>query len=675
MKQRICFLLLAWLVQMPAVRAITVSGRVAESDSAPVAGVTIRVEQVGGELPIFTTTTAADGTWSVSDALLFGNIRVTASSASFTFSPTNLDSFTSQNLGNQNFVATPTTPRPNITVLNGFQVVLLTGDTFTFPVISRDSSAAPAFIIQNDGTLPLTGIDVTIVGAPAGEFAVEQAPASALVPAGLTVMSVRFRPAALGVRSATMMIASDDPNENPFLVHFSATVLSIDVTNSADSGPGSLRQAIANTELTGGFDTIRLDPSLSGQTIILSNELAILAVGRVTIDASTLPGGLRLEGRGAARLIRMGRNEVRLTGLTLSGGNPSANEPSNEGGAIYSEGTLVIDRCTFLGNSAAFSGAAISSAGSFANLTVSNSTFAGNSGLLGGAISSDGTATIFQSTFSSNSANFGGAIYCQGLTVITRSTFSENIGNGGGAITYAGPTTLNHCTISANTANSAGGIFQFSPGSLLTLNFCIVAENFSASQNIFGPFANNGSITAGSVLLAPLGDYGGLTRTMALRPGSPARDGAAASTATGDQRGLPIVGAADIGAYEAGTFSNFDAFIWESLPAETTEPQHAGGIDFDGDGASNFDEWIALTNPADAASRLRIQQVRRSGDDLEVIFPTAAGRIYRLESTTDFANYVAISGAVTGDGTIKTVVTNLIAAPPAQFFRLRVATP
>ena len=90
----ICLLAFTAPFTLPA-KGLTVSGRVAESDAAPVAGVTITVVQVGGELPAFTTQTGADGTWSVSDPLLTGNIQVTPSSPSFQFTPATRESFTS----------------------------------------------------------------------------------------------------------------------------------------------------------------------------------------------------------------------------------------------------------------------------------------------------------------------------------------------------------------------------------------------------------------------------------------------------------------------------------------------------------------------------------------------------------------------------------------------------
>ena len=70
-------------------------------------------------------------------------------------------------------------------------------------------------------------------------------------------------------------------------------------------------------------------------------------------------------------------------------------------------------------------------------------------------------------------------------------------------------------------------------------------------------------------------------------PGRVARD----QLQRADQRGFPLVGVPDIGAYEAGTMQNFNAFIWESLPAGATESQHAPAFDFDS--SNNNDEWRA----------------------------------------------------------------------------------
>ena len=87
------------------------------------------------------------------------------------------------------------------------------------------------------------------------------------------------------------------------------------VTNSADSGAGSLRQAIANS---GSGVSINFAPFLSGSTITLTNGELPLA-GILTIDASALPNGIRLDGNDASRIFNVAAGaSVRLVSLTLT---------------------------------------------------------------------------------------------------------------------------------------------------------------------------------------------------------------------------------------------------------------------------------------------------------------------------------------------------------------------
>src|SRR5262249_3301577 len=94
----------------------------------------------------------------------------------------------------------------------------------------------------------------------------------------------------------------------------------------------------------------------------------------------------------------------------------------------------------------------------------------------------------------------------------------------------------------------------------------------------------NGNLVGVNPLLAPLGNYGGPTQTIALLPGSPAIDAGDSALAvdaqsnplTTDQRGLPrVVGAAvDIGAFESSGFTlAITAGNNQSIAPNTTFPQ------------------------------------------------------------------------------------------------------
>jgi hypothetical protein len=133
----------------------------------------------------------------------------------------------------------------------------------------------------------------------------------------------------------------------------------------------------------------------------------------------------------------------------------------------------VVNGSIFSGNSAVFlRGGAIDNSVA-ATLTVSNSSFAGNSAGLGGAIDNESFAsmTLTGSTFAGNSAgSLGGGI------------FNE----------FAASLSVSDSTFSANSAGSdGGGIFNyFGTVNLATSSFCM-----NSPDNIVGGFNDLGGNT------------------------------------------------------------------------------------------------------------------------------------------------------------------------------------
>ena len=60
--------------------------------------------------------------------------------------------------------------------------------------------------------------------------------------------------------------------------------------------------------------------------------------------------------------------------------------------------------------------------------------------------------------------------------------------------------------------------------------------------------------------------------------------------------------------------------------------------DWDGDGASNYAEYKAGTNPFDASDRLRITDFGPSGDSMLLTFEYAGGHLYAVDSTPTLTN-------------------------------------
>lgn len=91
----------------------------------------------------------------------------------------------------------------------------------------------------------------------------------------------------------------------------------------------------------------------------------------------------------------------------------------------------------------------------------------------------------------------------------------------------------------------------------------------------------------------------------------------------------------------AVTDDNFDglddAFQRAYFPVFTA-PAAAPGTDFDGDTFNNYAEYIAGSNPTNAASYLKIQSVTTAGNGTTVRWPSAAGKRYQVSFRTNLFN-------------------------------------
>ncbi|MBS0660508.1 MAG: hypothetical protein JSR82_19985 [Verrucomicrobia bacterium] len=733
MRSSLCaaFAALAFGLVQPA-SAISVSGRVSTTDGSSPAGYRITVEQVGGELPIFQTDTAADGTFSVFDPLLFGNIRIKAARAGYQVSPSQIDRFTSSNITDANFTAVPLAP--DLTVLAPGGANLASGSTFTLPPEFPGYTRALVFTLRNDGLSPLTGLAASFAGPQATDFALLNPPPATLAAGASASLTVLWMPSADGPTAATLQLTSNDPDEATFSVQLAGDVLPLallTVSTTADTGPGSLRAAVAQAAALGGSRQILFAPALNGASLTIQSQLTVGPGLDLTLDASTLPAGLTLRGTllfgeviGTRHFLVSPGGRLQLTGLTLTAAGGSGD---TLGGSIRNEGQLTLTRCTLLSNRCLVTGLQ-TAGGAIANIgqlqmslcrVIGNISNFGagifNSGVAqltdcsvdsngstfttaGGGINSSGTLTLTRCSVSDNvSRDAGGGIVASGSVTLTHCTVDSNrafLGDsGGGGIEFvSGTLALEHCTITNNVADFGGGLLQVGDGSIAfaRLDRCIVHGNkrrndfvsdfsggpfFANSPNLVGQSIGNVSGIApilADPLLAPLDNYGGPTRTRATRPGSPARGAALGSSAVTDQRGFPIVGTADLGAYEAGTLApNFNAYIWETLPVSASVAEHAAGFDFDGDGQSNQDEWLAQTDAASARSFFLVTAREQAGQ-LAIEFASALGRTYRLEQSSDLANApflpVAEVAALSGTGAMMSFSRPL--GGPRAFYRV-----
>jgi len=315
-----------------------------------------------------------------------------------------------------------------------------------------------------------------------------------------------------------------------------ADVDNLAVANNADSGAGSLRQAILDTndgDAPGEVDTITIPAGLGPIT---------LTTGELTVDEPLVITGagasaVTIASDGSSRIFYLGTDgAVTISGVTLTGGSET------DGGAIYSSGAdLTIQSSVITGNDATDGGGGglYASSGDFVRIV--DTTFSGNTatGRGGGAVVhlDDDELTVTGSTFSGNTAgDYGGGLVSVHVYDVTidRTTFSGNTAgdNGGGfhghaheyaetsetptsltisSSTFSGNTaafygggvfaeyfsdvTIEHSTIVGNDASdSGGGVFLYNVYDSATIDHTIIANNTGGDEADLGVYVGDGVV-------------------------------------------------------------------------------------------------------------------------------------------------------------------------------------
>jgi Abnormal spindle-like microcephaly-assoc'd, ASPM-SPD-2-Hydin len=122
--------------------------------------------------------------------------------------------------GSVSFITQPFVGAPEIVVENtdtNPATDITDGQTLDFgSVVINTQSPTVNYQIRNSGSVDLTGIVLTPGGTNASEFEVTQPTATTLAPGGTTTFTIAFKPTSSGSKTATIQIASDDSDENPF---------------------------------------------------------------------------------------------------------------------------------------------------------------------------------------------------------------------------------------------------------------------------------------------------------------------------------------------------------------------------------------------------------------------------------------------------------------------------
>jgi hypothetical protein len=401
------------------------------------------------------------------------------------------------------------------------------------------------FTLANSGAaaLTLSGSPLVTVNGDSA-FSVTTQPASNSIAANSSAtFVVTFDPGAEGVVTATVTLANDDSDENPYTfvvqgagavpnVQFQGVTCDlIDALNAADSNSASGSCPAGSSVVT---DTITLLRDLTLTTVDNSsnaygsnglppiNGVVTLEGGGYTLSRSTAVGTadfrfFAVTPSGALTLnnvtLRNGRDvdQIQSSGgaifnrgtVTLNNSSLVANYTDSLGGAIFSEGNLTLNNSNVTDNRADYAGGAIVNLNN-GTVTLINSSIRANSAAArgGGLMNFSGTLNVGNSIISDNvSGERGGGIASNsGALILVNSTVSSNnaTSDGGGIITF-GTLILQNSTVSHNSTNGdGGGIASF--GTILSLQNSTVSHNNASSGG--GLYIRGGALALNRTLLA-----------------------------------------------------------------------------------------------------------------------------------------------------------------------------
>jgi len=352
----------------------------------------------------------------------------------------------------------------------------------------------------------------------------------------------------------------------------------------------------------------------------------------------------------------------------------------------------------------------------------SNSAF-GGAGAAGGAGSSMMLGSYGQDANGGNGGQggngIGGALFASGGSLVAWNVTvaSNSAAAGAGGAGGAGGSGLETISGSPGSPGAAGigqGDSVGNLGGVLTLKNSILCPNALSDTNIYGGIVDAGnnidsdmqnSLTNATSLngvnpgLAPLGNYGGATPTMALLPGSPAIDAAdLADFPATDQRGVPrpFGPAPDIGAFESTYSATISGVILGLMQGdqatiilghEMTLTTNGGGYSFVVDDASfivtptNANYVFApptqtvnlVSNQTGVnfqAYRLNaIELVRAFDNSVNLAFAGTNGQSFRIEVSTNLSSWTPIATNTIGASGFMNVSFPMTDAG-GQYFRL-----
>jgi hypothetical protein len=464
-----------------------------------------------------------------------------------------------------------------------------------------------------------------------------------------------------------------------------------------------IQQAVDASTLPGALVLVSNGVYQTGAQAVygMSNRVAVTKAVTVqsangaavtTIVGYQVPG--TTNGAAAVRCVYLTNGAV-LAGFTLTNGaTQTAGDDylNRSGGGAWSETAgAVLTNCVLTGNSA------YSYGGGVYSCTLNNCTLTGNSAYAigGGAF----YGALNNCTLTGNWANnYGGGTYDGVLNncVLTGNSASRGGGSAFGTLngcTLAGNSaigtsaygggslqgTLNNCTLTGNWSDYLGGGAYYG-----VLNNCIVYFNAGPGllPNYSGSVLNYSCATPlpsgpGNIASDPLFVDPNAWSNLRLQPNSPCvnagNNGYVTWTYDLDSQPRISGGTVDMGAYEfqGDGLSGFSAWLWQYGLSTDGSADYA---DTDQDGMNNWQEWVAGTNPTNAASVLQMLTPLVTPPGIQLRWSSVTNRFYTLERATNLASaptFSVLRSNIAGlNGVTPWTDTNAAGSP--RFYRVLV---
>ncbi|MDX2002821.1 MAG: choice-of-anchor D domain-containing protein [Chitinophagales bacterium] len=351
------------------------------------------------------------------------------------------------NEGNYTFTisgnaTTPITPEINVRIAGS---TVQDGNSYNVPFTLVNGSRVISFEIENTGqsTLNLTGSPIVVKsGTHASEYTISQPSSNTVAPNSSVTFTITFAPLAAGSRTASISIANNDSDENPYNIDLNgtATIPDINVDRAANNGSYNMGTANVGSPINTVFTIQQLGTgwmTLTGSPIVqisgtnaadfsvdLTGTQSFIVAGNTTTFTVTFTpsaGGSRT----ATLTIASDDPDENPYTITLTGtGTPACVAPAQATGLSLGSITSSQVGGTFSGSANGYL-VVRSTSSTLSASPVNGTPYTAGQSLGGGTVVAAGTGTSFTATglnpstqyyffvfaYTSNGTCFGGPVY------------------------------------------------------------------------------------------------------------------------------------------------------------------------------------------------------------------------------------------------------------------------